>query len=62
MYFLALVLSQVLTTCNLKYIKTGLFFKCNFWITHPKKLTHTKFQDERITRAIVITENINSKW
>ena len=33
-----------------------------FWITHPKKLTRTKFQDERITRAIVITENINSKW
>ena len=28
----------------------------------PKKLTHTKFQDKRMTRAIVITENMNSKW
>ena len=28
----------------------------------PKKLTHTKFQDERMTRKIFITENKNSKW
>ena len=28
--------------------------------SHPKKLTHTKFKDERMTRKI-ITENINSK-
>ena len=51
MHFLAPVRSQVPRTCNLKYLK----------IFHPKKLTHTKFQDERMTRKILITENVNSK-
>ena len=38
------------------------FSKCDFWISHLKKLTHTKFQDERMSRTTVIIENINSKW
>ena len=45
--------------------KTGLFFKSSkfdFWISHPKKLTHTKFQDERMTRTIIIIENANLNW
>ena len=40
----------------------GSSYKCDFWISHPTKLTHTKFQDEKMTRTIVITENKNSKW
>ena len=51
MYFFGPVWSQVLRTWNIKYLKTGLFFKsskCDFWISHPKKPTHTKLQDERI--------------
>ena len=65
MYFSAPARSQVQRTWNLIYLKTGLFFKylrCDFWISQPKKLTHTKFQDERITRTIVITEKINLEW
>ena len=65
MYFSAPVQSQVLRTSNLKYLQTGAFFessKCGFWISHPKKLTHAKSEDERMTRTIVITENVNSKW
>ena len=36
--------------------------KWKFWIYHTRKRTHTKFQDERTTRTMVITENINSNW
>ena len=54
MYFLALVQSQVPTTWNLKYLKTWFIFKSSkhdFWISQPLKLTHTKFQDEKLTRT-----------
>ena len=65
MYFPAPVQSQVLRTWNLKYLKTGSFLRLLrvlFGFLIPKKLTYTKFQDERMTRTIVITENVNSKW
>ena len=63
MYFSAQVWSQVPGTRNLKYLKTGLFsslLSVIFEFLTPKNLPiPTKFQDERMTRAIVITENIN---
>ena len=65
MYFLAPVWSQVPRTWNLKYLKTGLFLSLLsviFGYLTQKKLTHTKFQDESMTRTIAIIENINSKW
>ena len=65
MYFLAPTQSQVPRTWNLKYCKTGLFLSLPsviFRFLTPKKLTHTKLQEERMTRTIAITENINSKW
>ena len=37
----------------------GSSSKCDFWISHPTKFTHTKFQDQKMTRTIVITENKN---
>ena len=49
---------------NLKsYIPWFIFksSKCNFWFSHPKKLTHNKLQDKRMTKTIVTTENVNSK-
>ena len=65
-YFLALVPSQVPRTWNLKnLIKTDLSLSPRsviFGFLTPKNLIHTKFQDERMTRTIVITENVNSKW
>ena len=36
--------------------------KCDFWISHFKNLTHTKFRDETMKGTIVITENVNLKW
>ena len=43
------------------YLKTGLSLQSvRSEFLNPKKLTHTKFQDERMTRTIVITENENS--
>ena len=45
--------------------KTGLFlslWSVIFGFLTPKKLPHIKFQDERMTRTILITENVNSKW
>ena len=64
MYFLAPVWSPVLRTWNLKYFKTGLFLSLLsliFGFLTLKKLTTTKFQDESLTRTIVIAENVNSK-
>ena len=64
MYFSGPILSQVPRTWNLKYFKTGLFLSLLsliFGFLTPKSLTHTKFQDEKMTRTIVITENKNSK-
>ena len=64
MYILVPVQSQVPGTLNLKYLKTGLFLSLLsviFGFLNPKKLTHTKFQEERMTRTVVITENVNSK-
>ena len=65
MYYSALVSSvtRLPRTWNLKqdwFIFKSL--KCDFWISYPKKLPHIKFQDERMTRTILITENVNSKW
>ena len=55
MYFSAPIQSHVPRTWNLKYLKTGL--SVIFGFLTPKKLTHTKLQDERMTRAVVIREN-----
>ena len=52
------------STENLKsYIPWFIFksSKCNFWFSHPKKLTHSKLQDKRMTKTIVTTEKVNSK-
>ena len=64
MYFLAPVWSQVRKTLNLKYLKTGVFLSVPSVIlgfltpnTYPYQI-----QDERVTRTIVITESIYSKW
>ena len=62
MYFSVLVRSQIPRNLNLKYLKTGLFLSVIFGFLTPKKLTHTKFQNKKLTRTIVITENISSKW
>ena len=42
MYFSAPVQSHVTSS------------KRDFWISHPKKRTHTKFRDEKMTTTIVI--------
>ena len=65
MYFLAPVRSQLSRIWNLKYLKGGLFLsllRVTFGFLTQKKLTYAKFEDERVTRTIVITENVNSKW
>ena len=65
MYFLAPVQSQLPRIWNLKYLKGGLFLsllRVTFGFLTQKKLTYAKSEDERVTRTIVITENVNSKW
>ena len=37
---------EILNALRLVYFKSS---KCDFWISQPKKLTHAKFQDERMT-------------
>ena len=39
-----------------------LYSKCDFWTSHSKKLTCTKFQLDRSFYPEVIKENVNSKW
>ena len=39
-----------------------VYSKCDFWTSHAKKLTYTKFQLDRSFRPEVIKENVNSKW
>ena len=39
-----------------------LYSKCDFWTSHSKKLTCTKFQLDRSLRPEVIKRSINSKW
>ena len=52
---------------NLKYEITEHWFvfaysKCDFWTSHVKKLTYTKFQHDRSFTLEVLKENVNSKW
>ena len=39
-----------------------VYSKCDFWTSHAKNLTCTKFQLDRSFRPNVIKENIISKW
>ena len=39
-----------------------VYSKCDFWTSHAKKHTRTKFQLYRSFRPEVIKESINSKW
>ena len=64
MYFLALVQSQVPTTWNLKYLKTGLFLSLLsviFGFLNPKNLPIPNFKMKSWLEQ-VLTDYINSKW
>ena len=39
-----------------------VYFKCDFWSSHAKKLFCTKFQLDRSFRPEVIKESVNTKW